>query len=235
MRKIKMIMMRTLLALFAIAVFAAAQLAHAQDDAPSLGDVARQTRQQKEQQDASPKPTDGHAATNSTTKDATPKDAATKGAQSKAQPPATPPTAGQSAQPLKAKRVITNDEIPSRYTAAGYRPGNQRPQNWTPNANPGNDPPPTEGKYPASYWQSQMQAQKGAIANLQGAIESTSSSIQYAGGNCVTNCVQWNEEQKRKQDQVETMKAQLDQQQKRLEDMQEAARQQGYSSSVYDP
>jgi hypothetical protein len=31
------------------------------------------------------------------------------------------------------------------------------------------------------------------------------------------------------------MKAQLEDQQKRLEDMQEAARQQGYGSAVYDP
>jgi hypothetical protein len=31
------------------------------------------------------------------------------------------------------------------------------------------------------------------------------------------------------------MKAQLDEQQKRLEDMQEAARKQGYGNSVYDP
>jgi hypothetical protein len=51
----------------------------------------------------------------------------------------------------------------------------------------------------------------------------------------VSNCVQWNEEQKRKQDQVETMKGELEQQQKRLEDLQEAARKQGFGSSVYDP
>jgi hypothetical protein len=31
------------------------------------------------------------------------------------------------------------------------------------------------------------------------------------------------------------MKAQLDEQQKRLEDMQEAARKQGYGNSIYDP
>jgi Ni/Co efflux regulator RcnB len=216
-------MKRKLLAVLAVAVFAAAHLVHAQDDAPSLGDVARQSRQQKQQNDGQSKPADSQGA-------------ATKAAQSTpAKTPAATPTAGQSAQPTKTKRVITNDEIPSRYTAAGYRPGNQRPQNWTPNANPGNDPPPEAGKYPASYWQSQIQAQKGAIASLQSAIESTSSSIQYAGGNCVTNCVQWNEEQKRKQDQVETMKGQLQQQQQRLEEMQEAARQQGYGSSVYDP
>jgi predicted ribosome quality control (RQC) complex YloA/Tae2 family protein len=38
-----------------------------------------------------------------------------------------------------------------------------------------------------------------------------------------------------KENRVEVMKAQLEEQQKRLEDMQEAARKQGYGNSVYDP
>jgi hypothetical protein len=60
-------------------------------------------------------------------------------------------------------------------------------------------------------------------------------SIQYASGNCVSNCVQWNERQKQKQDQVESMKGQLEEQQKHLEELQDEARKQGYGSSVYDP
>jgi hypothetical protein len=47
--------------------------------------------------------------------------------------------------------------------------------------------------------------------------------------------VQWNERQQQKQQQVEVMKSQLEDQQKKLEDMQDSARQQGYGSSVYDP
>jgi predicted ribosome quality control (RQC) complex YloA/Tae2 family protein len=47
--------------------------------------------------------------------------------------------------------------------------------------------------------------------------------------------VQWNERQKEKQQQVERLKSQLEDQQKRLEDMQEQARKQGYGTSVYDP
>ena len=78
-------------------------------------------------------------------------------------------------------------------------------------------------------------AQKSAIANLKSDIESLSASIEYAGANCVSGCVEWNERQKQKQDQVESMKVQLAEQEKRLEDMQESARKQGYGSSVYDP
>jgi hypothetical protein len=47
--------------------------------------------------------------------------------------------------------------------------------------------------------------------------------------------VQWNERQKEKQQEVERGQAQLAEQKKRLDDMQESARRQGYGSSVYDP
>jgi hypothetical protein len=70
---------------------------------------------------------------------------------------------------------------------------------------------------------------------MQQSINELAASIQYAGANCVANCAQWNERQKQKQDQVDTMKSQLEQQQKALEDMQDAARKQGYGTSVYDP
>ena len=90
-------------------------------------------------------------------------------------------------------------------------------------------------KFPPDYWKSQIMAVKNSIANLKANIDSLNASIQYAGGNCVSGCVEWNLRQKQKQDQVEMMKAQLEQQQKYLEDMQEAARKQGYGSSVYDP
>jgi len=70
---------------------------------------------------------------------------------------------------------------------------------------------------------------------LQSQIDSLSDSIKFAPANCVSGCVQWNERQRQKQDQVDSMKLQLADMQKHLEDMQEACRQQGFGSSVYDP
>ena len=79
-------------------------------------------------------------------------------------------------------------------------------------------------------------SQKNYIASMQSQIKSLNDSIQYAGGNCVANCVQWNERQKQKQDQVENDEgATGTDAEDALEDMQEAARKQGYGSSVYDP
>jgi predicted RNase H-like nuclease (RuvC/YqgF family) len=99
------------------------------------------------------------------------------------------------------------------------------------------DDSPSSGNHDAraEQWKSQIQAQKSAIASLQREIASLSESVHYAGGNCVANCVQWNERQKEKQDRVEVMKQQLEEQEKRMEDLQESARKQGFGSSVYEP
>jgi len=156
-------------------------------DAPSLGDVARQARQQKQSKDAQSKTT-----------------------------------------PAKATKVITNEEIPESPEAAA---DSSKPD----------DPAPAAAhsaggtKQPADQWKSQIQAQKSAINSLQSQIDKLNGSIQFAPGNCVAGCVQWNERQQQKQQEVERMRAQLEQQKKRLESMQESARQQGYGSSIYDP
>jgi len=180
-------------------------------DPPSLGDVARQARQQK-QKDAPTTPNPVPVA-------ATPGTDAENSSTSKD---------GQSAKP--AKKVITNDEIPEHIGPTSTRPPSAQPV-------PANYPQPNryDGKIPAEQWKAQILSLKNNMSSLQQSIGSLSASIQYAGANCVANCVQWNERQKQKQDQLENMKAQLEQSQKMLEDMQDAARKQGYGSAVYDP
>ncbi len=179
--------------------------AQGQDSPPSLGDVARQTRLQKQQHEA-------QAAKEGQTRpgqDAPAKDA----------PPA-----------KTAKRVITNEEIPEHVgptqTSVSYP---QNPVVTYPR------PAYRPGMNIADLWKSQFLAQKQGITNLQKQIDEVSASIQYSGGSCVVNCVQWNEQQRRKQDQVESMKAQLEQMKANLEAAQEMARKQGFGSSVYDP
>ncbi|HXY51743.1 MAG TPA: hypothetical protein VEI01_20010 [Terriglobales bacterium] len=91
------------------------------------------------------------------------------------------------------------------------------------------------GKLSADEWKSRIETQRDAVTSLQHNIDQLDKSIQFAPGNCVAGCVEWNKHQKEKQQEVENMKEQLKAQQKALEDMQEAARQQGYGSSVTDP
>ncbi len=171
-------------------------------DSQSLGDIARQTRQQKQQPVAqpsaapasSPSPTDSQAA----------------------DPNAKP------SQP-KAAHVYTNDEIPES----------------TPEVSPTSKQPNVQenykgGKQSAEQWKSQIRQVKANITSIQRQIDSTQSSIRFAGGNYDYH-VAYNNRQRAKEQQVENLKSQLAQQQKHLEDLQEAARHQGYSSAVYDP
>lgn len=189
--------------------------AHGQD-AQSLGDVARQSRLQKQQKDTQTK--DASAQNKDTANTDAGKDAQSADAAAK-----------DTAAP-KSSHVITNDEIPehvgSTFTSA--------PNSPTPDSS-GASPKTGDHDAQAEQWKSQIQAQKSAIASLEREIASLNESVHYAGGNCVANCVQWNERQKEKQDRVEVMKQQLDEQQKRLEDLQESARKQGFGSAVYEP
>jgi hypothetical protein len=185
----------------------------AQDAPPSLGDVARQARQQKQT-----KAPDNSASKDSqTSKDGQSKDAAAS---------ASSPT---------AKKIITNDEIPSHVgPTATYQPNSQLPTTraW---ARTNYNQQQRNEKTAAEQWTNLIQSQKAGIASLQSQIDQISASIRYTGGNCVSGCVQWNERQKQKQDQVESMKSQLEQARQELEQTQEKARRQGYGSSVYDP
>jgi hypothetical protein len=201
---------RRILVLVASSALLCAFPAYGQDS-QSLADVARQARLQK------------HKDAQSKDSSAQNKDAPTKDA---------PDTdaAAKNPQPPKVPHVITNDEIPEHVGPTGTSPRGSEAYSMP-------EPPPSSGNRDAraEQWKSQIQAQKSAIASLQREIASLSESVRYAGGNCVANCVQWNERQKEKQDRVEIMKQQLEEQQKRLEDLQESARKQGFGSSVYDP
>ena len=216
---------------FLLGLMAFAQDQNSQDqDSQSLGDAARQARQQKQQKDG---PAEKDAQAPLGKKPVTPNDAAkavpNKDAQSK--DGQAKDAAASAPQPKPSRRVITNDEIPEHIGPTSTQPASSRPSNV-------NYPQPTTGNNSpaaAEQWKNQIVAAKSYVASLQSEISNLEQSVHYAGGNCVSGCAQWNERQKEKQDQVEVMKQQLEQQQKRLEEMQEMARRQGFGSSVYDP
>ncbi len=198
-------MRKLTLILFAASVLSCTA-AHAQDDSPSLGDVARQTRRQKQERDAQ------------VAKEAQTSTAATNGTQN-ADP--------ANAQPSKApKRIITNEEIPEHVGPAST---------VTPSPRNVSDPPKSGDSMASAQVKAQILQIKNNIASLQSQIADLEQSVHYTGNNCVYGCAQWNENQQKKQEQVETMKQQLAQQQEGLERLQEMARKQGYGSSVYDP
>jgi hypothetical protein len=165
-------------------------------DQPSLGDVARQARQEKQ------------------------KNAQNKDAQGKPLPAS------------KTPLVITNESLPDHNADDTPSPA---PDNKSRVANDDSSPEAAQGKMSADEWKSRIQAQKSLVDGLQSNIDELSQSIQFAPGNCVAGCVEWNEHQKQKQQEVEQMRSKLQSAKKQLEDMQDSARKQGYGSSVYEP
>jgi hypothetical protein len=134
------------------------------------------------------------------------------------------------AKDAKAPKVITNEEIPehSETTSSAAASGEERGQ--IPVSGSSGGP-----KQPAEHWKSQILAEKNQVSALQRQIGELNESIRFAPANCAANCVGWNERQREKQERVERMQAQLEDEKRRLDDMQESARKQGYGSSVYDP
>lgn len=121
--------------------------------------------------------------------------------------------------------MITNEEIPEH---------EDMPQAAPQPSEASIEPTPSAGKRPAEFWKSQILRVKNSITTQQRNIEALDNSIHFAGGNYEKH-VAWNERQRHKQQQLEIMKSQLTELQKRLDEMQDAARRQGYGSSVYDP
>jgi hypothetical protein len=133
----------------------------------------------------------------------------------------------QEKKPQAAPKVITNEDLPEHSETAADVASDQ-----TGADNTARQP---MGSKSAGQWKSDIEAQKKSVENLQSQMDKLNASIHFAPGNCVRNCVQWNEKQVQKQDEVQRMQSDLDQQKKKLEDMQDAARKEGYGNAVYEP
>jgi hypothetical protein len=127
------------------------------------------------------------------------------------------------------RKVLTNEDLPERVEPESSTSVSTDEHEPTPAAPASND------IHAGEQWKAKIETRRNSIASLQSQIDKLNSSIHFAGPNCVANCVQYNEGQIRKQDEVERMQKQLDQQKKQLEDMQESARKAGLGSSVYEP
>ena len=91
-------------------------------------------------------------------------------------------------------------------------------------------------KISAEEFKQKIQRQKDAIAAIQGRIDDLQGTINYVQNNrnIYTNAPEYNEAQKRKQQQIDQLKGVLQERKNELKDLQEQARQAGYGSAVYD-
>jgi hypothetical protein len=126
------------------------------------------------------------------------------------------------------KKVLTNEDLPADIDPSPgdlETIGKPKP---VPSTN--SSAPPS-----ADEWKAQILEQKNAVASLKAQIDKLNDSVRFVEANAYYNGVAYNEHQKKKQMEVERMRTHLAEQQKQLEAMQEAAKQAGMGSAVYDP
>lgn len=129
--------------------------------------------------------------------------------------------------------VVTNENLPKNRDADAEPPESERDVAAASSKIPSAGPSAEHRS--AEEWKSRILAQKDAIAAQEAQIDKVNDSIHFVVANEYSNGVQYNESQVKKQEHVAQMRRQLEEQQKNLAEMQEAARRAGMGSAVYEP
>ncbi len=123
-----------------------------------------------------------------------------------------------------APKVLTNDDLPKEGNISSVGNGISDPVGARP-----------MGSQSAEQWKSQIEAQKHVVDDLQNRITRLNSSIHFATGYACYHCAQYNEKQLQKEDNSQALQQQLAGQKQKLQQMQDAARQEGFGNAVYEP
>lgn len=126
------------------------------------------------------------------------------------------------------RKVVTDEDMPEHPEAAVE-------DSTSKSDNAQTETPKASGQQSAEAVKAAITAQKNVIASLQTQCDKLSESIHYVQANLYVNGAEYNRYQQQKQQQLQRAQAQLADQKKKLEDMQEAARHAGFGSAVYDP
>lgn len=122
-------------------------------------------------------------------------------------------------------KVVTNEDIPEA-PAESRDVDDEKPEQ---------DDTKVASGLSANQVKALIQAQKSRIAAMQVQIDKLSASVHFVEANRYSNGVEHNQNQQRKQQEVERMQKQLQSERTKLEQMQESARKAGFGSAIYDP
>ena len=125
------------------------------------------------------------------------------------------------------KKVITNDDIPESPTPTPTQ------HESTGKVDAGSADPPAPRS--ALEWRNMIVAQKDRMETMQAQVNKLNASIHFVTANAYVNGAEYNQYQVRKQQDVKNLQKQLEEEWKKLSDMQEAARKEGMGAAVYDP
>ena len=129
-------------------------------------------------------------------------------------------------------RVVTEEDMPPRPPADAPETDSAGDPEDEPSA-PDTSAEAVTAK--GEQWKAKIQAQKNTVAAMQSRLDRLNASIHFVEANRYSNGVQYNQHQLRRQQEAHQMQKQLDEQKKKLEDMQESARHEGFGNKVYDP
>ena len=125
-----------------------------------------------------------------------------------------------------AKKVVTNDDIPESPDAT--------PAHSDSDAT-GSDSSAAPAPKSAREWRIEIMAQEERVEKLQARIDKLTESIHFVVANNYVNGAEYNQYQIKKQQEIKNLQKQLEEQQKKLSDLQEAARKEGMGGAVYEP
>ena len=149
--------------------------------------------------------------------------------------------------PAAQPKVITNKDLPkdkdsSDPAASGAQPAAVLPAN----ENPGKSAAEHRAEQrfaqqrlaeqrAAEQWKRRILAQKDKMASLQERIDNLKANVQFANVSTYPYSGPYNRAQARQVQRIMQLQQQLDEQKRKLEQMQEAARRAGMHTAVYDP
>ena len=136
----------------------------------------------------------------------------------------------EKARTKAAKKVVTNEDIPE---SPGLSPDQHEAAGKTEPDSPSSSSAPAPRS--AREWRNMIVAQKDRIETMQAQINKLNASIHFVTANAYVHGAEYNQYQVKKQQEVKNLQAQLEEQWKKLAEMQEAARKEGMGASVYDP
>jgi predicted RNase H-like nuclease (RuvC/YqgF family) len=132
------------------------------------------------------------------------------------------------------RKVITNEDLPARPESSPPAEDNPPEPKKKPETNSSQLSAEEMGKL-GEKLKAQIRAQKDAVEEFQDRVDQLAASIHFVDPNAYVNGPQYNQHQLRRKQQLDQLRKVLAEQKKKLEDMQDSARRQGFGNSVYDP
>jgi len=139
----------------------------------------------------------------------------------------------QTKETAKSKKVVTNEDIPE-HPDSSDSPASSSPA-ASEVARDDSSPPAGAVLQAGDQLKAAILRQKTAVADLKAQIDKVQDSIHFVEANAYRNGVEYNKLQAQRQQEVQRLQSQLEEQKKNLEQMQETARKTGFGSSVWDP